>query len=134
LDEGGKNLYIIAINKHFDSAIDTAIDIAGFAVAGPATAWTLNGTALDANPGTQLPVYVGAPWAQQAGIVPGSRIDDGGPGEVGITSSEVFFSGSSFSYEFPAHSVTSLVIPVQPSSVPVRRPTYPRTGLLNRIR
>jgi alpha-N-arabinofuranosidase len=113
LDDNGQNLYVIAINKNFDRGIQTSIDLGNYAVNGTSTVWTLNGTAVDANPGIQLPDYPGVTWAKQAGVEPNSRINMGGPGQVGITSENISFSGSNIVYQFPAHSVTSLVLPIK---------------------
>ena len=113
LDDSGQNLYIMAINKSFDQPVQTSIDLGNYSISGPATIWTLNGTAVDANPGTELPTYEGVTWAQQAGVEPNSRINDGGPGEVTITSTNASFFGPRFSYAFPAHSITSIVVPIQ---------------------
>jgi alpha-N-arabinofuranosidase len=111
LDESGENLYVMAINKHFDRDIQTSIDLGKYEATGVAKVWTLNGTGVDANPGTELPTYT--TWAQQTGFEPASRIDMGGPGEVTIAPDEIAFSGSYIGYQFPAHSVTSLVIPIR---------------------
>jgi alpha-N-arabinofuranosidase len=116
IDQTTGTLYVLAINKHFDLVIHAGIRLVGYSANGTGTAWTLNGTALDANTGTELPVYPGITWAQQAAEQPGGRIDDGASGEVGISSQDLPFSGSSFQYDFPAHSVTALVFPVVPNS------------------
>jgi alpha-L-arabinofuranosidase len=116
LDDSGQNLYIMGINKSFDQPVQTSIDMGSYRINGSTTAWTLNGTAVDANPGTDLPVYPGIPWAQQAGVDPNSRIDQGGPGEVSITSAAVSITGSQFVYAFPAHSITALIVSIQGAS------------------
>ncbi len=110
LDDSGQTLYVMAINKHIDRDIRATIELGGYMAYGTATVWTLNGTGVDANPGTQLPTYI--TWAPQTGIEPNPRIDDGGPGEVTLSPDTISLEGMRFEYTFPAHSVTSLVIPI----------------------
>lgn len=135
LNESGDVLYVMAINKHFDREIDGAISLAGHEANGTATAWTLNGKSLDAHPGTELPAIAGFNWARQEGVGPNSRIDVGGPGEVEITEQSLgSLVGPHFTYRFPAHSITSIVIPIRSdgSSVEDLKSVAPRlssTGL-----
>ncbi|MEP6715253.1 MAG: alpha-L-arabinofuranosidase C-terminal domain-containing protein [Terriglobia bacterium] len=106
-DDAG-NLYVIATNKHFDRDMVVYFGLNGYAVTGSATAWTLNGTAVDANTGTAPTPSVG--YAPQTQIQPDGRFYSGGPGEVTVTATPVSASGSCFSVTLPAHSVTALVL------------------------
>ncbi|MGH9665106.1 MAG: hypothetical protein ACRD9L_11840, partial [Bryobacteraceae bacterium] len=118
VDDTRGTLYIIAINKHFDRAIQASIDIGGFSANGQATAWTLNGAAIDANTGTEV---LGGGIAPQAVADPDGQFNNGGPGQIWVNSANVNLSGSFLQYEFPAHSITALVIqggPVDPAQDP----------------
>lgn len=106
--DDGKTLYVMAINKHFDKRVKTAITLKGYRPQGQGTAWTLNGTGIDANTGTQL--VRGVPWEPQLQAQPNPRFDLGKPGEVGISSATLNNVADSFEYTFPAHSVTCLEI------------------------
>ena len=107
LSADGKTLYVIAVNKNFDQAIQTTLSIGGFSPQGSAAVWTLNGTGIDANTGT-VPLQVpGVYWAPQAQDPLNPQFDNGGPGQVTLTQSNASV-GSSFSYRFPAHSVTAI--------------------------
>jgi alpha-N-arabinofuranosidase len=108
LSGDGKTLYVIAVNKHFDDAIVGRISIRGFQPVGPAVAWVLNGTGIDANTGTRPPQAPGVRWMPQASAEPTGRFDHGGPGEVTLTSTTIARVSNSFEYSFPAHSVTAL--------------------------
>ncbi|MEO7143857.1 MAG: hypothetical protein ABI165_10190, partial [Bryobacteraceae bacterium] len=110
VDAARSTLYIIAINKNFDRAIDASVVVGGFSASGVGTAWTLNGTAVDANTGTQVLGMI----APQAVADPDGQFYNGGPGQVEVTSASVNFSGDSLQYEFPAHSVTAIVVQGQP--------------------
>lgn len=100
-------LYVIGINKHVDSRVEAKIDLSGFVPAPSATAWTLNGTGIDANPGTK-PLR-GIAWGRQREDPVNPRYSKGSPGEVTLVSSEVNGVKPQFTYTFPAHSVTSLI-------------------------
>lgn len=108
LSSDGRKLYIMAINKHFDSAIDAEIVLRGFQPALGGTAWTLTGTGIDAHTGTTA----------LQGLLRGKGMEDsqnprfskGGAGEVILSSSGVAGIKAQFSYRFPPHSVTSLVL------------------------
>ncbi len=102
-----RELYLIGINKHMDSPAEVEIELNGFAPAPSATAWTLNGTGIDANPGTK-PLR-GIRWGTQREDPVNPRYSKGGPGEVTLNSSEVTGIKPQFTYTFPAHSVTSLI-------------------------
>jgi hypothetical protein len=96
---------LLVTNKHFDRSIKATIALRGFSSTG-ATAWTLNGTALDANSGTDLP----AGFVAQAEAAPDGRFGQGGPGETWVLSTNPAVSGSCVTFEFPPHSVTALVL------------------------
>jgi len=116
LSDDQRTVYIIGVNKHFDRSIQASIHISSFYPEGSGTAWTLWGTAIDANTGTE-----GGDIAPQAVADPGGRFDQGGPDEISVNQSSISVSGSQFSYEFPARSVTALVISgdVNPGQAPV---------------
>ena len=103
-----RTLYVLGINKHFDRDIQANIHVSNFSMSGSATVYTLNGTAADANTGTELPGVV--KWATQSTIGPNSRFQNGGPTEVGIIGSTLSNVSGDFVYTFPAHSVTSIVL------------------------
>jgi alpha-N-arabinofuranosidase len=113
LSNDGETLYLMVINKSFDTAITTRIDLAGFE-AGGATVHTLNGTAIDANTGTQLPQIPGVKWARQATASPDGRFHFGRPGEVTIQSAEADLKGARLLCVFPAHSMTAVELRKQP--------------------
>ena len=119
ISDDRRTLYVMGINKHFDRPIRGFINLDGYVAGGMATAWTLSGTALDANTGTELPAYTGVTLGQQATIEPNGRFDFGGPDEVGIKSEALNLTGNAFEYDFPPHSVTALVIDLTPYENPV---------------
>jgi alpha-N-arabinofuranosidase len=100
--QDGQQLYILAINKSFDQSVRTGISITGLAPK-RGMAWTLSGTAIDANVGTELPR--GMEWGKQAEI---DRFSHGGPNEVWIRSTAVPNVAEHFDYTFPPHSITAL--------------------------
>ncbi|MDQ6699143.1 MAG: hypothetical protein M3Z36_03040, partial [Acidobacteriota bacterium] len=102
----GSSMSIIVTNKHFDRAIQATLNLQGFSASGKGTAWTMNGMALDANTGTDLP----PDFAPQSEVSPDGRFHQGGPGEVWVNSTDLNVSGNSIVYEFPAHSITALVL------------------------
>ncbi len=106
----GKILYVTAVNKSLDRAIRTKLSISGFRPVTTATAWTLNGTGIDANTGTELFKAPGVKWPEQAMMKSNPRFDKGGPQEVAISQSSLKGVANQFEYTFPAHSVTSLEI------------------------
>jgi alpha-N-arabinofuranosidase len=108
LSGDGKTLYVIAVNKHFDNPISGRIAIRGFQPSGSAVAWVLNGTGIDANTGTRPAQAPGVAWMRQAAAKPNGRFDQGGPGEVTLTSTPVARVSTTFDYSFPPHSVTAL--------------------------
>jgi alpha-N-arabinofuranosidase len=110
LSPDGRSLYIMAINKHFDSAIDASLSVRGFQPASLATAWTLTGIGIDANTGTTVIQVPGLHWGRQAEDPQNPRFYKGSPGEVTLSSSNVSGIGPQFTYRFPAHSVTSLML------------------------
>ena len=102
---------LLVTNKHFDRSITTKIALKGFA-AGSATSWTLGGTAVDANSGTDLPPG----FVSQAVAAPDGRFNFGGPGETWVQSTNPDVSGSCVTFEFPPHSVTALVFNGSPDA------------------
>lgn len=108
LSSDRRRLYVIAINKHFDSPITAKLTLEGFSPASTATAWTLTGRGIDAHTGTQVIQIPGLTMAKQVQDPVHQRFPRGGPGEVTFTSSEVK-AGKEFTYQFPARSATSLV-------------------------
>jgi alpha-N-arabinofuranosidase len=105
--EAEGKLYLLAINKNFDRAITSHISVEGFHPSA-GTRWTLNGTALDANTGSQPFRAPGVKWAAQAVDSDGGRFDRGGPGELRISKEPMSHVGVAFNATFPAHSVVSL--------------------------
>jgi alpha-N-arabinofuranosidase len=109
--QDGMQLYVMVINKHFERAIRARISIAGFSPAGTATAFTLNGVGLDSNTGTQPLPTAGVVWAAQAQVQPNSQFDKGSENAVTISTAALTGTSASFEYQFPAHSITSIVLP-----------------------
>lgn len=109
----GDTLFILAINKNLDRSVTAQIALDGFAPASTATAYTLSGAQADSNTGTQLPSVPGIVWAAPALLDPVSEFTSGTPSVVTIRASQVV-AGSAFSYAFPPHSITSLVLSRQP--------------------
>lgn len=110
--EDRRTIYIMAVNKHFDSPIQGRISISGRRPASSGIAWTLNGTGIDANTGTQLFQAPQTHWGEQVADEINPRFQLGGPNEVTVRSQSLSGVGASFVYTFPAHSVTALEIPV----------------------
>jgi len=106
----GRTLYVMGINKNFDQPVKAQIAIAGRTVSGEATAWTLNGTGVDANTGTRPFEAPGVRWAKQEADSANPRFNSGGDNEITFRSSPVPGIKSKFEYTFPAHSVTSLEV------------------------
>lgn len=107
--DGGK-YYVLAINKNFDSDIPVTISLRNARISGGATVWTLSGTGIDANTGTQLFQAPGVQWARQAADEKNPRFHKGGPGEVTLTSATLPKITSEFRYVLPKLSVTSFEI------------------------
>lgn len=110
LSADGKHLYIIGINKNFDQPIEAAINIRGFVPAGQATAWTLNGASLDANTGTGVIKVPGLKYPRQAEDPRNPHFFKGSQSEVTFAPSEFQAAGPDFTYRFPAHSATSIML------------------------
>ena len=96
-------------------------------------AWTLNGTAIDANTGTELVPIPGAPqWADQVSAVPDGRFQFGSPEEVQMVGSPFRIDGppqiNRFFYYFPPHSVTSLILRGSGQSCPENPPDSEQPG------
>jgi alpha-N-arabinofuranosidase len=110
LNADGRELYVMAINKHFDSSIDTSITLKGFQPASNGTVWTLNGTSIDANTGTTPLKAPGLSWGKQVEDRQVPRFSQGAPGEITLSDSSFKIAGTTFSFTFPPHSLTSLVL------------------------
>ncbi len=131
--EDNQTLYIMVINKHFDRAVQGQINLQGFCASEEAMAWTLNGTAIDANTGTELVPIPGAPqWADQVSAVPDGRFQFGSPEEVQMVGSPFRIDGppqiNRFFYYFPPHSVTSLILRGSGQSCPENPPDSEQPG------
>ncbi len=100
-------LYILGINKSFDTPVQTKIRMQGYDPAPEASTWTLAGNSVDANTGT-VPIRLpGLAWAKQAEDASG-HFSEGGQVEM---SSEIFdHVAKEFTYTFPPLSVTSIEI------------------------
>jgi hypothetical protein len=110
LSADGRQLFIIAINKNFDQPIETTINLRGFVPSGKGTAWTLNGTGLDANTGTGIIKVPGLHVPRQAEDPQNPRFYKGSMSEITFNSSDFKVDGAEFTYSFPAHSATSIVL------------------------
>lgn len=106
-----KKLYIMAVNKHFDSPISTVFLLNGFTPSGSGTAWSLTGTGIDANTGTDWPPgYSGIP----ATDLLNPQFFNGSPSQVTLSPTAISSGlGPIFVYTFPPHSVVSLEIDAQ---------------------
>ena len=109
LSPDGRQLYIIAINKNFDSPIKTSIALQNFKPTAVGEAWTLKGASMDANTGT-TPLKILGVRGDQAQDSRNPRFYRGGADEVTLSSSQLTGVGATFAYQFPQHSVTSLVL------------------------
>ncbi len=110
LSADGRKLYVLAINKHFDSSIEASIALQGFDPASSGTAWILTGTSIDANTGTTPLKAPGLPWGKQAEDPQIPRFSSGASGEITMSDSNVTGVGKRFTFRFPPHSITSLVL------------------------
>ena len=110
LSADGQHLYVMAINKHFDSPIETVITLRGFQPEGTAVVWSLTGSGIDAHTGTQIIRVPGLRIPTQAEDASHRRFTSGSPAEISMTSSSFSRAGSDFTYVFEARSVTSLVL------------------------
>jgi alpha-N-arabinofuranosidase len=110
LSTDGETLYIIAVNKHFEAPIEASISLGGFVPTGRGAAWTLTGKAIDAHTGTTPLQIPGFGWAKQAAAEKNSRFHRGGPDEISLSSAPVEGVAAEFTYSFPPHSVTSLIL------------------------
>jgi alpha-L-arabinofuranosidase len=102
-----RTLYLMVINKNLKQAIPAKLRFEGFSAQPKATVWQLNGTAIDANTGTQMAQNAKVKWGRQASV---ARFGQGGPGEVRVEESTLQIGDGRFNYEFPAHSVTAIEI------------------------
>jgi alpha-L-arabinofuranosidase len=110
LSADGKTMYVIGINKHFDENIAAAFALKSFSPAKTGVAWTVNGTGIDANTGT-VPLQIpGVVWALQHQDPENPQFYNGAPQQITMTSAPVSGISSNFTYTFPAHSVTALIL------------------------
>lgn len=107
LSADGRTLSLIVINKHIDQPIQTTLSLAGFLPATLGVVSTLRGTGIDANTGTSPLQVPGVYWGYQASDPVNPQFYNGGPGQVSIATNSVA-AQSSFSYQFPARSITAL--------------------------
>ena len=110
LSADGRTLYLIGINKSFDSAIEARVSMKGFLPGATASAWVLNGTGIDANTGTRIVDVPGLRLPAPAQDSENPRFQRGGSSEVTLSEARVTSAGRDFTYVFPAHSVTSLAL------------------------
>jgi len=108
LDEDGRNLYIMAINNHFDAAILTDIELQGFQPADGGFRWVLSGSAIDAHTGTKVINVPGLNRGKQMTDGVNGRFDQSSSDDIWFESDDIGGFSSQFSYEFPPHSVTTL--------------------------
>lgn len=116
--EDRSEVAIAVTNRHFDRAIAARINLSGFSATAAGTAWTLTGTGVDANTGTDVPEIL----VPQDAAAPDNRFFQGGPGEVWVESRDLPASGGWLQYEFPPHSVTVLVLRGIPAAVEDPKP------------
>ncbi|MCK4597633.1 T9SS type A sorting domain-containing protein [bacterium] len=93
IDSAGTNLYIMVINKQLDENVEATIQVVGFEVQPEAHIWTLNGPSITA-----------------------SNEED--PNTVNIVPSALSSVSSSFTYTFPAHSLTAIELRRSEESTP----------------
>jgi alpha-N-arabinofuranosidase len=105
--EGGRKLFVLAINKNFDQPVSARIDAGRFR-ATQATAWVFSGAAIDSNTGTVPFAPPGMKWARQATDGKASRFDGSGPDELKIERRAVPVTGKFLEYSFPPRSIVSL--------------------------
>jgi alpha-N-arabinofuranosidase len=120
-DNSNSTAYLMVVNRHFDRTIHTAVSFTGYCAQKSATLRTLNGTALDANTGTQPATNLGVKWAAQAVEAPDGQINHGGPDQIWISTQTVPVTGCSAEFDFPAHSVTAVQFPIVRTSTEVRQ-------------
>ncbi len=101
-------LYLIGINKSFQSPANATIAVDGFQPAEKGIAWTLTGTGMDAHTGTELPRIPGLNWSKQTEVPPFARMNKGNPSEVTLTQRRLDGLTNSFEFAFPPRSVTSI--------------------------
>jgi alpha-L-arabinofuranosidase len=109
LSADGTKLYIMAVNKNFDSPIQTSFAVNGFRPSGSGVAWLLNGTGIDANTGTQWPLIAFFSPSPPAVDTLNPQFWFGSPSAVTLINRTIPSGfAQTFTYTFPAHSVTSL--------------------------
>lgn len=111
-DPAGQTIHLMVINKNLTNPVAALIDVAGANIAGKARIWTVNGKSPDANTGSELFQGTGIAWARQAEYERGGRFSKGGPDEVKMMEGELGVDGQ-FQYTFPAHSITTIELPVR---------------------
>ena len=88
--------------------VQVRIKLRGFHPRSVGTAWTLEGTGIDAHPGTAPFRVEGKRWVRPAVARVNPRFNRGGPQEVTLSAKPVRDIQPVFSYVFPPYSVTSL--------------------------
>lgn len=109
LSADGSKLYVITVNRSLDTDIRAELAIRGFRPAPTADTHTLNGKSIDANTGTGVVQVPGLQLPPQARDGAWGRFNRGALSEISITDARAK-SGTKMSLEFPAHSVTALVL------------------------
>lgn len=110
LSADGRQLYVLVVNRHFDSPIDAAISVSGFRPRKDGSAVSLTGSGIDAHTGTQVIRVPGLVWGNQVEDGQHRRFHRGSPEDVVLASKPLEVTGAKFSYRFPPHSVTSLIL------------------------
>ncbi len=121
LSANQKKLYVLGINKNFDSPITATIQLNGFTPAADGSAWVLVGTSIDANTGNDLPAGTWPPQMQDP-YTP--RFNLGSPNEVQLIHLPQTTFGQTFTFTFPQHSVTSLELHVAKQPPGTRAPRH----------
>jgi hypothetical protein len=99
----------MAVNKHFDSSIETSIGLRGFSPSAEGTAWTLTGTGIDAHTGTTPLRVPNLPWGKQIEDPENPRFYSTEQNAVTLSSAG-FTVSRPLTYRFPPRSVTSLIL------------------------
>jgi alpha-L-arabinofuranosidase len=103
LSADSRKLYLIVVNRHFESSIQTGIRIKGFMPADSAETWLLTAPSLDAHNGEDM-----RGQARQAVASRNPMYNSGRPGTVKLVQSRFRGAGPSFSFEFAPRSVTAI--------------------------
>ena len=100
-------MYVILINKHFNTAINVNVQLHNFP-AGPSVVRRLmTGPGVDANNGSDLVDIPGVIWAEQRAAPVNPMFNKGAPGTVRIQEAILGMSGT-LTYSAPPMSVTAL--------------------------